>query len=285
MVKVSAEGLLDPRVEVFFRGFETPEDEKSYNEASQDSEEHDDIPDEHGNGVALGSFADNRLASGYEGGMLTTPKRPKLPGLSQGGSIRLFKNPVLEALTHVHPLVPLVTWGPVVVYLIYLSYGAQLLTSQITALVLAGLFTWTLMEYLLHRFVFHFHPRGAFQERIEYLIHGIHHDQPEDATRLVMPPAAAVILAVILFSLFRFVLGPSWVLPFFSGFLIGYLCYDYIHYAIHHFQMSSAMGKFLKSHHMKHHFMTHGARWGVSSPLWDIVFRTMKERRRPSHVA
>jgi sterol desaturase/sphingolipid hydroxylase (fatty acid hydroxylase superfamily) len=217
--------------------------------------------------------------------MATTTQRPKLPGLSKGGSIRLFKNPVLEALTHVHPIVPLLTWGPVVIYLFYLSGQAELSVGAMASAAFGGLFIWTLTEYLLHRHVFHFKPRGKFQERIEYLIHGIHHDQPEDATRLVMPPAAAVILAAILFSGFRAILGPVWVLPFFAGFLIGYLCYDYTHYAIHHFAMSSAVGKYLKNHHMKHHFMTHGARWGVSSPIWDIVFGTMKERRRPSHVA
>ncbi|MEN9722252.1 MAG: hypothetical protein RJB38_238 [Pseudomonadota bacterium] len=200
----------------------------------------------------------------------------KLPGLSQGPSIRLFENPLLEALTHVHPLVPLMVWGPVVLLLFYWSTQSELSWGAVAGTAFGGLLFWTLAEYLLHRYVFHFKPRGAFQERIEYLIHGIHHDQPEDATRLVMPPAAAVILATVLYGLFRMVLGPVWVLPFFAGFLIGYLCYDYTHYAIHHFAMSSAMGKYLKGHHMKHHFMTHGARWGVSSPLWDFVFGTMK---------
>ena len=218
--------------------------------------------------------------------MVNPSQRPKLPGLSKGGSIRLFQSPILEALTHVHPIVPLVTWGPVVVYLLYLSSRSGIAAGAIAGVAASGLLFWTLAEYLLHRHVFHFKPGNPFQERLEYLIHGIHHDQPEDATRLVMPPAAAVILAAVLFSLFRFVLGPVWVLPFFAGFLVGYLCYDYIHYAIHHFAMTSAAGKYLKNHHMKHHFMTHGARWGVSSPLWDIVFGTMKERRRGSpHAA
>lgn len=217
--------------------------------------------------------------------MATSTQRPKLPGLSKGGSIRLFKNPVLEALTHVHPVVPLVTWGPVVIGLVFLSIQKELAVSAIGGVMVAGLVFWTLAEYLLHRYVFHFKPRNRFQERVEYLIHGIHHDQPEDATRLVMPPAAAVLLAAALYGLFRLALGPVWVLPFFGGFLVGYLCYDYIHYGIHHFSMSSKVGKYLKNHHMKHHFMTHGARWGVSSPLWDIVFGTMKERRRSTHAS
>ena len=180
--------------------------------------------------------------------MVNQSQRPKLPGLSKGGSIRLFRNPVLEALTHVHPIVPLVTWGPVVISLLFLAVRSGISGGAVTGVAASGLLFWTLAEYLLHRHVFHFKPANPFQERLEYLIHGIHHDQPEDATRLVMPPAAAVILAAVLFGIFRVVLGPVWVFPFFAGFLVGYLCYDYIHYAIHHFAMTSAAGKIGRAH-------------------------------------
>jgi len=218
--------------------------------------------------------------------MATTTQRPKIPGLaSKDESVRLFENPILEALTHVHPSIPLIVWTPVIVYLVYLAGEASLSAGTIAGVAGIGLFIWTISEYLLHRYVFHLNPRNKVTARIEYLIHGNHHDYPSDRTRLVMPPAAAIILAAILFSGFRLVLGPVYVLPFFAGFLVGYLCYDYTHYAIHHFAMTSSWGKYLKNHHMKHHFMTHGARWGVSSPLWDLVFGTMKERRGPSHAA
>ena len=193
-------------------------------------------------------------------------------------SIRLFKNPVLEALTHVHPLIPLFMWSPVAVLLVALAVREGLWGPGIALAVASGGLIWTLTEYVLHRFVFHFKPRSAWQERIAYLIHGIHHDQPQDATRLVMPPAAALVLAVVLYLGFRLLLGVHWVMPFFSGFLVGYLCYDYIHYAIHHFMPRNAALKYLKNHHMKHHYMMHGARWGVSSALWDKVFGTMEER-------
>jgi len=202
--------------------------------------------------------------------------------LHSAESIRLFKNPILEAATHVHPLVPLLVWGPVVFVLFWLSLGDGLPAGRVAGTAAAGLIFWTLTEYLLHRHVFHFKPIRPWQERLAYLIHGIHHDQPHDASRLVMPPVAAAILAGILYLSFRLVLGVHWVMPFFAGFLIGYLCYDYIHFGIHHFRPRGAVGRFLKDHHMKHHFMMHGARWGVSSPLWDIVFGTMVERRPES---
>ena len=197
---------------------------------------------------------------------------------SKTTSIRLFQNPLLEAMTHVHPIVPLLMWAPVVAYLQILTHRAGLDSVGVLAMSAAGFGVWTLAEYLLHRFAFHYRATSAFAERVVYLAHGNHHDAPQDATRLVMPPLPAVILATLLYVTFRTMLGTQWVMPFFSGFLVGYLCYDYIHYGIHHFMPTSAIGKYLKNHHMKHHYMTHGARWGVSTPIWDMVFGTMEEK-------
>src|SRR5690606_29367803 len=98
-----------------------------------------------------------------------------------------------------------------------------------------GFFVWTFSEYVLHRFIFHFRAHGRLQERLQFLIHGLHHDDPEDATRLVMPPAAAVILATLLYGFFRLFLDEARIEPFFALFLVGYLCYDYIHFSVHHF--------------------------------------------------
>ena len=98
-----------------------------------------------------------------------------------------------------------------------------------------------------------------------------------------MPPVAAMILACVLYSIFRVFLGPTFVEPFFAFFLIGYLCYDYIHYAVHHFTPRTRVGKMLKQSHMNHHFVSHDSRWGVSSPFWDYVFGTLEEPKRVRH--
>jgi sterol desaturase/sphingolipid hydroxylase (fatty acid hydroxylase superfamily) len=199
-------------------------------------------------------------------------------------SIRIFENPILERFTHVHPLTPLVFWGPVMVALLYRAMAVhEFGVGAVVALFAAGLFVWTLVEYLLHRFVFHFLPEGRFQERIQFLIHGLHHADPVDPTRLVMPPAASIILAVILFSTFRALLGAAPVEPFFAGFLLGYLCYDYIHFCVHFYQPRTRVGRALKQNHMIHHFVSHNSRWGVSSPLWDYVFGTLSEPKRVRH--
>jgi sterol desaturase/sphingolipid hydroxylase (fatty acid hydroxylase superfamily) len=149
----------------------------------------------------------------------------------------------------------------------------------VPAAFLIGVFVWTFTEYTMHRFVFHFPPHNPTQERITYLFHGIHHHQPQCKTRLVMPPVVSVPLALVFYGLFVLILGhlfgaPQWVGPLFSGFGTGYLIYDLTHYATHHFPMRRGIFKYLKRYHMQHHYKTPDARYGVSSPLWDIVFRT-----------
>jgi sterol desaturase/sphingolipid hydroxylase (fatty acid hydroxylase superfamily) len=199
-------------------------------------------------------------------------------------SIRIFENPILERFTHVHPLTPLVFWVPVMMVLLYRSMTVhEFGVPAVIGLALAGFITWTLVEYVLHRWVFHFVPEGRLQEKLQFLIHGLHHADPVDPTRLVMPPAAAIILAVVLFSLFRLPLGAQRVEPFFAGFLVGYLCYDYIHFCVHFFQPRTRLGRMLKQNHMIHHFVSHNSRWGVSSPLWDYVFGTLTEPKRVRH--
>src|SRR5438128_1461334 len=122
-------------------------------------------------------------------------------------SIRVFKNPLLEKFTHVHPLTPMVLWMPFVIFLMWRSFVVLNLSPiAVGGLIALGFISWTLMEYLLHRFVFHFHAQGPTQERLQFLIHGLHHDDPVDPTRLVMPPVAAVILAVGFYSIFRLLL-------------------------------------------------------------------------------
>jgi sterol desaturase/sphingolipid hydroxylase (fatty acid hydroxylase superfamily) len=200
--------------------------------------------------------------------------------------IRLFKSDFLEFFTHVHPLVIVVIWVPFGGYFMIaeilsgIARGAAL--WYIPAAYLIGLFVWSLAEYLLHRFVFHYEPRGKFQEKVIYLFHGIHHHQPQVKTRLVMPPAVSIPLAVVFYAIFTLVFNvllgaPHWFGPVIAGFTTGYLIYDLTHYATHHFPMRSKVLKFLKRYHMMHHYKTPDKRFGVSSPLWDYVFATKPE--------
>ena len=193
--------------------------------------------------------------------------------------LRLFRSDFLEFFTHIHPLVVLLIWLPVSGYFAFLAVRDGSALSVILGLVV-GLFLWTLAEYLLHRFVFHFPPRSKRQEKILFLFHGVHHAQPKCKTRLVMPPAVSIPLAALFYGLFWLVVDralglPAWLPPIFAGFIAGYLVYDMTHYATHHFPMRRRLPKALKRHHMQHHYKTPNARFGVSSPLWDLVFGTM----------
>ena len=152
----------------------------------------------------------------------------------------------------------------------------QLSTMEVTGLGMSGFVFWTLAEYMLHRFIFHFEPNGWIQERIMFIIHGIHHEDANDPTRLVMPPFMGTVLALIFYSLFRFIFGPIYAEPFMAFFLMGYLTYDYTHFAIHHFTPRTRIGRWIKNHHMQHHYVNPHSRWGVSSPLWDYVFGTIE---------
>jgi sterol desaturase/sphingolipid hydroxylase (fatty acid hydroxylase superfamily) len=201
--------------------------------------------------------------------------------------IRLFKSDFLEFFTHISPVTVVVIWLPVAIFFILRSVRAWAgLAFPLIILValLLGVFLWTIAEYTLHRFVFHFRARRPWQERVIFLFHGIHHAQPQCKTRLVMPPAVSIPMAFFFYGLFYGLVGiglssPQWVDPLFAGFILGYLIYDLTHYATHHFRMRSGVLKFLKRYHMQHHYKTPDQRFGVSSPLWDVVFGTMPKEK------
>lgn len=190
-------------------------------------------------------------------------------------TVRMFKSDFMEALSRVHPVVPLIIFVPVILYMFYLSYWYfQLPLTNIFGLVMFGVFVWTITEYLLHRFIFHLELKSELGKKIHFIFHGVHHDYPSDSRRLVMPPSVSIPLATLFYFLFRFLIGDVAVYPFFAGFLSGYLFYDMTHYAVHHFNMHSKFWLALKHHHIKHHYKDPDRGFGVSSPLWDIVFGT-----------
>jgi len=152
---------------------------------------------------------------------------------------------------------------------------------QMVLISAGGFAFWTLTEYWLHRLIFHWEPDNAFGRRMHFIIHGVHHDHPNDKMRLVMPPSVSIPLAILFFLGFYVILGNA-AFPAFGGFMLGYLGYDYTHYYVHHFVPKSEFGKRLREQHMRHHFQDHRFGYGVSSPLWDVVFRTLPRRRRSS---
>lgn len=206
--------------------------------------------------------------------------RMKFEKIHNKGQAQLFENPFLEMLTKTHPLL---IWGmyiPILSYLIYLGatdYGFS--TMRIIGLFLAGAFFWSLFEYIAHRFLFHWEPKTDRSKKIVYVLHGNHHHFPRDRQRLFMPPVPSLIIATTLFSIMWLIMG-SLALAFFPGFLIGYLMYGTMHYAIHAWNPPFRWMKPLWRNHHLHHYKNEHNGYGVSSTLWDHVFGTMFDLKK-----
>jgi 4-hydroxysphinganine ceramide fatty acyl 2-hydroxylase len=189
----------------------------------------------------------------------------------------MFESDFMEFFSRVHPVTPLALYLPVVGYMLYVSLWRQHLSFvAVAALFLLGVLLWTLIEYLIHRYIFHYEPKTRWGKQLHFVIHGVHHDYPNDARRLVMPPVISIPLAFLFFGLFLLIFG-SLAPAVFAGLVFGYLCYDMLHYATHHLAMKRGMWLWLKQYHLRHHFKDDHVGYGISSPLWDYVFRTTRK--------
>ena len=189
------------------------------------------------------------------------------------GSVRMFRSNALESLSKVPFYVPLLVYVPVILFFAGKAlWGMGMAGWAFAGYFAGGLLSWTLIEYVLHRFVFHYAPRSAWGKRMHFIFHGVHHDYPNDAKRLVMPPAASIPLACLFYLLFDLVLPAPQLFAAFPGMLTGYLVYDLGHYALHHHAFKSPLLRRLKKHHMRHHYTDPARGFGVSSALWDKIF-------------
>ena len=192
----------------------------------------------------------------------------------------LFDSGFLDFFSRIHPAVPAIVFVPVIGFMVWLGIDRGYNVLEAVLLVAGGLLLWTLTEYWLHRLLFHWEPKFRYGDRLHFIIHGVHHDHPNDRMRLVMPPALSIPLGLAFFALFALVFGTPAAYPLFAGLLVGYLTYDYTHYYLHHHTPKTQLGKRLREQHMRHHFQDHRYGFGVSSPMWDVVFRTLPRRRR-----
>ena len=193
----------------------------------------------------------------------------------------MFESRALDALSRVHPTIPVLIFLPAIVLL--LAWGLE----SVSLLASIGLFAggyalWTLFEYWLHRLVFHFEPENGFGARLHWIIHGVHHDHPNDPLRLVMPPAVSVPLALAVFGVLYLIFGSSYAPAIGAGFFAGYLAYDLTHYYLHHFRPRGRLGRTLRERHMRHHFQDDTRGFGISAPYWDEIFGTSSREKRSS---
>jgi sterol desaturase/sphingolipid hydroxylase (fatty acid hydroxylase superfamily) len=192
----------------------------------------------------------------------------------------MFESDFIERFSRIHPATPFVAWVPIIGFFLYRTYQRSVPLHLVVPLFLAGMLLWTLTEYGLHRYVFHWVNDTTWGKRIHFILHGVHHDFPNDKDRLVMPLGASLPLGVMIYAVVYLAFGQLYAEPIFAGIALGYLGYDGSHYAIHHFKQTSRVGKFLRRHHMLHHHADHDGGFGVSTPLWDVVFRTMPHAKK-----
>ena len=189
----------------------------------------------------------------------------------------MFESRWLDACSRVHPSVPVILFAPAIAILMTLGIERVGAVGAV-AWALGGYVFWTLTEYWMHRIVFHFEPEDGIGARLHWIIHGVHHDHPNDRMRLVMPPSVSVPLAIGFYLLFLLVLGGTVAPAFGAGFLVGYLIYDMTHYHVHHHTPRTRAGRRLREAHMRHHFQDDTRGFGVSAPWWDHIFGTAPKR-------
>jgi sterol desaturase/sphingolipid hydroxylase (fatty acid hydroxylase superfamily) len=191
----------------------------------------------------------------------------------------MFESRLLDTCSRVHPLVPVLIFVPAIVLLAAWSLSNVSVAATI-ALAIGGYALWTLFEYWLHRIVFHFEPEDGFGARLHWIIHGVHHEHPNDPLRLVMPPAVSIPLGAAVFGVLYLAFGSDYAPGLGAGFFAGYLAYDMLHYYVHHFTPRSRLGRMLRERHMRHHFQDDTKGFGISAPYWDEVFHTSSRARR-----
>lgn len=191
----------------------------------------------------------------------------------QPGRPRMFDQNFLEWFSHIHPASLIAVYVPASTFFVWYGLASGLSVARSALLFAVGLFGWTLLEYLIHRFSFHYTPRGRVGMFYAYMIHGVHHAFPEDDRRWLVPPAISATISAGIYLVLRRAFGTA-SSPLFAGGMMGYLLYDLAHYAMHRGRSRFAFFNLLRQRHLQHHYATPERWFGVSTPLWDYVFRT-----------
>lgn len=193
------------------------------------------------------------------------------------GQPRFFRSELAERCSKVVWWVVPLLWLPVASYSAFQArstYGVE--AGAMAALLAAGVVAWQLLEYLIHRFVFHAASDQYWGITLHFLFHGCHHKFPMDRERLVFPPVpAAPVVCLVHWACGRLLQqGPAQAL--FAGVIFGYVFYDCMHYGIHHgARLPGGALRGLKRRHLHHHFHDHDSGYGISSVLFDVLLGTM----------
>jgi len=195
------------------------------------------------------------------------------------GTKQLFDNAVLEKLSRTHISVPLLIFFSYATGLLYWNIRYTTLNAVTTVvLFFVGFIAFTWVEYLVHRYVFHMKPYTELRSKLQYIIHGVHHEFPKDKDRLAMPPLLSITIGTILLLLFKVIMG-DFVFAFLPGFMVGYATYLAVHYLVHAYPPPKNFFKTLWVNHSVHHYKDGEVVFGVSSPLWDYLYGTLDYKK------
>lgn len=198
-------------------------------------------------------------------------------------SPRMFENDILDYFSRAHPVMVPIVFVPIVLYFAYSCFALDISGLQAAGMIFSGFVVWTLFEYFLHRYLFHLQIDSDFGKRLHFMIHGCHHDYPNDSMRLVIPTTASVFLAVLTYWMFYGVivalLGGSIAMlhAFYAAFVTGYIIYDMMHYATHYAKFKNKWFRTIQKNHLDHHYVDHDKGFGLSNVFWDRVFGTEQE--------
>lgn len=150
----------------------------------------------------------------------------------------------------------------------------QLAVHTIVGWFIGGFVLFTLVEYLAHRYFFHLQPSSPVRARLQEAVHGNHHADPRQMTQIMMKPGIALLVIVLTSAVFYELFGLL-MFAFLPGFLLGYSTYLIVHFAVHAYRPpTNFLRQLWKNHHLHHH-QNDTKNFGVSSPLWDVLFRTL----------
>ncbi|HCU24515.1 MAG TPA: hypothetical protein DF383_05815 [Deltaproteobacteria bacterium] len=183
-------------------------------------------------------------------------------------------------LYSVHPWEPTLMFGALGGGVIWLSLAQEARSwSSALLLIVLGIFSWTFLEYLLHRFVFHL-VREPWRTKVSGR-HLDHHRDTEIKELILAPALVSLIVSGLVFLIFWGLSGNTNIaLLLLGGLYLGYVAYEWCHYATHQYALNFPLGRYLKRYHLLHHFKNPNGTFGVTSPFWDIVFRTTYRPKR-----
>ena len=202
---------------------------------------------------------------------------------SHSQQVRLFRNEWLERLTIISPAGFAAVWCISLPMIAWVGWGSASVLSAL-GLVALGLGIWTLFEYCMHRYLFHWEPGVAVLDKFVYLMHGNHHAAPNDPLRNLMPPIVSFPIGGAVWLVLLALIGPagSWA---FLGFMTGYVIYDMTHYACHQWAMRGTLAFALKRHHMRHHHGKQDGNFAITALFWDRIFGSSITSLKPREEA